>query len=174
MGISGATTDAYGQFFWLGSEASIQGISPTYYYAFNDSIPIDSRIHDVVNWLRLPPDKRPHLITFYLSQVDHAGHTYGPDAPETGAAVRWVDSTIAKLTDAVKETGLPVNFILVSDHGMTKIDIEHGLSIPADIDTSKFIIPRGAELVELYAKNKSDIADTYNKLKKKKKDSPPI
>ena len=156
-------------FFWVGSEANIKGILPTYYYTFNDSIPIDDRIRDVVNWLLLLPDKRPHLITFYLSQADHAGHTYGPDAPETAAAVRWVDSTIQKLTDAVKQTGLAVNFIFVSDHGMAKIDVEHTLSIPADIDTSQFIIPRGAELVELYAKHKDDIGDTYSKLKKEEK-----
>jgi hypothetical protein len=52
---------------------------------------------------------------------------------------------------------------------MTKIDVEHALSLPADIDTSKFIIPRGAELLELYAKNKDDITDAYNKLKKEEK-----
>jgi predicted AlkP superfamily pyrophosphatase or phosphodiesterase len=127
---------------------------------------MDHRIDVVVNWLQLPPEKRPHLITFYISQPDHAGHTYGPDAPETAQAVRRIDSTIQKLTDAVKQTRLPVNFIFVSDHGMTKIDVDHTLSIPEDVDTSKFIIPRGAELVELYAKNKDDIADTYNKLKK--------
>jgi predicted AlkP superfamily pyrophosphatase or phosphodiesterase len=153
-------------FFWVASEAAIKGILPTYYYNYNDSIPMDHRIDVVVSWLQLPPEKRPHLITFYISQTDHAGHTYGPDAPETVQAVRWIDSTIQKLTDAVKQTRLPVNFIFVSDHGMTKIDVDHTLSIPEDVDTSKFIIPRGAELVELYAKNKDDIADTYDKLKK--------
>jgi predicted AlkP superfamily pyrophosphatase or phosphodiesterase len=156
-------------FFWVASEADIKGILPTYYYAFNDSIPIDHRLQVVLNWLQLPAEKRPHLITFYLSQVDHQGHSYGPDAVETAEAVRWVDSTIQKLTDAVKQTGLPVNFIFVSDHGMTKVDTEHPLSMPDAVDTSKFIIPRGAELVELYAKNKNDIPGTYNKLKNQEK-----
>jgi predicted AlkP superfamily pyrophosphatase or phosphodiesterase len=156
-------------FFWVASEAAIKGILPTYYYNFNDTTPVENRIHDVVNWLQLPPDKRPHLITFYLSQADHAGHSFGPDAPQTAEAVHRIDSIIQELTDAVKETGLPVNFIFVSDHGMTKIDVDHSLSLPADIDTSKFITPRGAELLELYAKNKNDIADTYNKLKKEEK-----
>jgi len=139
---------------------------PTYYYRFNDSMSIDARIRDVVNWLNLPVEKRPHLITFYLSQVDRAGHRYGPDAPETADAVRWVDSTIEKLTDAVARTGLSVNFIFVSDHGMTEVDTDHTLSLPSHIDTSKFIIPRGAELLELYAKDKNDISDTYERMKK--------
>ena len=47
---------------------------------------------------------------------------------------------------------------------MTKIDVDHPLIMPV-FDTAKFIIPRGAELVELYAKNQIDISDTYKKLK---------
>ena len=156
-------------FYWVGSEADIKGIYPTYYYSYNEDITIDTRIQTVVNWLSLPPDQRPHLVTFYLPEVDHAGHEYGPDAPETRVAVRWVDSTIKKLYEAVKTTGLPVNFIVVADHGMTKIDRKKTLSMPAAVDTSKFYIPRGFELVELYAKNKEDIQLTYDKLKKQEK-----
>jgi predicted AlkP superfamily pyrophosphatase or phosphodiesterase len=152
-------------FFWVGSEADIQKTLPTYYYEFNDTIPMDHRIQEVVNWLQLPPEKRPHLITFYISNADHEGHAYGPDAPQTGQAVQFIDSSIQKLTEAVKKTGLYVNYIFVADHGMTKIDVDHPLALPTTVDTSKFIIPRGAELVELYAKNKNDITDTYNKLK---------
>ena len=153
-------------FYWVGSEADIKGILPTYHYSYNEVIPIERRIQIVLDWLQLPPDRRPHLITFYFPEVDHSGHSYGPDSPKTGEAVRWVDSSIKKLTDAVKTTGLPVNFIFVSDHGMTNIDVENTLPMPSAVDTSKFIIPRGSELVVLYAKNKKDILPTYQKLKK--------
>ncbi len=152
-------------FYWVGSEANIKGLFPTYYYTYNEAIPIDRRIQIVMDWLQLPPDRRPHLITFYFPEVDHQGHSYGPDAPQTIQAVRWLDSSIQKLTDAVKTTGLPVNYIFVSDHGMTKIDIDHSLPMPAAVDTTQFISPRGAELVELYAKNKEDIEPVYKKLK---------
>jgi hypothetical protein len=120
----------------------------------------------VINWLQLPEERRPHFITFYLPQTDHAGHGYGPDAPETTTAVQWVDSVIRKLTDAVKTTGLPVNFIFVGDHGMTTIDVKNTLAMPEAVDSSRFFIPRGFELVELYAKKKRDIKSTYRKLKK--------
>jgi predicted AlkP superfamily pyrophosphatase or phosphodiesterase len=153
-------------FYWVGSEAGIRGVRPTYYYRYNEAIPIDRRIQVVINWLQLPEEQRPHLITFYLPQTDHAGHDYGPDAPETAAAVRWVDSVIQKLTEAVKATGLPVNFIFVGDHGMTKIDNQNTLAMPAAVDSSKFFIPKGFELIELYAKKKRDIKSTYRKLKK--------
>jgi predicted AlkP superfamily pyrophosphatase or phosphodiesterase len=156
-------------FFWVGSEANIKGTLPTYYYSFNDSIPIDRRIQAVIDWLQLPPERRPHFISFYLSRTDHDGHDYGPEAPQTGEAVRWIDSCIQKLTDAVKTTGLPVNFIFLADHGMTQTDREHLLPMPAAVDTSLFIIPRGDEVVALYAKNKKDILPVYKKLKKQEK-----
>src|SRR6185369_4163213 len=92
-------------YYWVGSEADIQKTLPTYYYKFNDTVSMDHRIKEVVNWLQLPPDKRPHFITFYISNADHEGHSFGPDAPQTAAAVRFIDSSIQKLTEAVKKTG---------------------------------------------------------------------
>jgi predicted AlkP superfamily pyrophosphatase or phosphodiesterase len=157
-------------FFWVGSEAAIRGVRPTYYYRFYDKYPMDRRIQAVVDWLSLPPSARPHFITFYISDVDHAGHDFGPDAPETKMAVQRVDSIIYRLVTAVGKTGLPVNFIVVGDHGMTRVDNHHGMSLPAVIDSSKFFIPRGFELVELYARNKDDVSPVYQQLLMNAKD----
>ena len=157
-------------FYWVASEAAIQNITPTYYYTYNEKISIHNRINEVVNWLNLPPEKRPHFITFYFPQVDHAGHMYGPDAPETGREVHFVDSAVNELTKAVKATGFDVNFIFVSDHGMTTVDKDHPIGIPAAIDTSKFIVSGDGILVELYAKDRADVKTTYNRLKQEAKD----
>jgi predicted AlkP superfamily pyrophosphatase or phosphodiesterase len=156
-------------FYWVASEAAIKGIKPTYHYIYNEKIDINNRIAAVVNWLKLPEEQRPHFITFYFPQVDHAAHHYGPESPEAGHEVRYVDSAINELNKAVKTTGLDVNFVFVSDHGMTKVDNENPIGIPAAIDTSKFVISGDGILVELYAKNKSDVAGTYNELKKEAK-----
>ncbi|MBK0378620.1 alkaline phosphatase family protein [Mucilaginibacter segetis] len=156
-------------FYWVASEAAIKNTRPSYYYIYNDKIDIHNRIAAVVNWLKLPPEKRPHLITFYFPQVDHAGHLYGPDAPETAHEVHYVDSAVNELYKAVKTTGLDVNFVFVADHGMTKVDKDHPIGIPAAIDTSKFIISGDGILVELYAKNKKYIQSTYRELKKEAK-----
>ena len=152
-------------FYWVGSEAPIQGTFPSYYYKYNEKIEIDKRIQVVVDWLSLPAEKRPHLITFYFPEVDHDGHVYGPGAAETRDAVRTLDSSIFKLTEAVKTTGLSVNFIFVADHGMTNVDTLNTLTLPANIDTSKFIIASEGNVVSMTAKNKADIITTYNKLK---------
>lgn len=155
--------------FWVGSEAAIKGVRPTYYYNYNEDIPMARRIQIVKDWLSLPEEKRPHLITFYLSEPDHAGHRYGPETAETAQAVRMVDSVINKLSEAVATTGLPVNFVFVSDHGMTAVDREHPLATPAAIDPEKFIIPSSGTMIDLHAKNKADIMPVYEQLKKDEK-----
>ncbi|MCO5936312.1 ectonucleotide pyrophosphatase/phosphodiesterase [Mucilaginibacter sp. RB4R14] len=158
-------------FYWVASEAAIQGVRPTYYYIYNEKIDMHNRIAAVVNWLKLPPSQRPHLITFYLPQVDHAAHLNGPESPEAEKEVHFVDSAVNELQKVVKTTRLKnVNFVFVSDHGMTKVDNKNPIGIPAAIDTSKFVISGDGILVELYAKNKGDIQATYNELKKEAKD----
>ncbi|MEO6314066.1 MAG: ectonucleotide pyrophosphatase/phosphodiesterase [Chitinophagaceae bacterium] len=153
-------------FYWVASESNIQGTRPTYYYDYNEKVGMDARINTVKNWLSLPADKRPHFITFYYPEVDHAAHTYGPDSQEAGAAVQLVDQSIGKLVAAVDALQLPVNFIFLSDHGMTTIDTAVTLPLPTAVDTSKFNVPWGDALVHLYAKDKQDIKPAYQAIKK--------
>lgn len=152
-------------FFWVGSEAPVKKIFPTYYYRYHENTPVEKRIQTVVDWLNQPEEVRPHLITFYFSELDKAGHKWGPEAPETIKAVLKVDEELKSLVDAVKTTGLDVNFIVVSDHGMTLIDTENTLPMPAVIDKDKFIYTGGDAIIELYAKDKADISPLYHKLK---------
>jgi len=152
-------------FYCVGSEADVQGVRPTYYYRYGEAIDIPRRVQIVKEWLSLPAEKRPHLITFYLPQVDHAGHLFGPAALQTDSAVQLVDNAIGQLTEMAKGTGLDINFILVSDHGMTALDQDNPLQLPPSVDTSRFIIPHGSQLIMLYAKDAKDIRPTYKQLK---------
>jgi predicted AlkP superfamily pyrophosphatase or phosphodiesterase len=107
-------------FFWPGSEAEIDGGRPSYYLKFEDRFPDQKRIDQVVAWLRLPAEQRPHFITLYYSTVDHAGHQYGPDSPETAAAVQHVDELMGILWAELTRLHLPIDLIVVSDHGMER------------------------------------------------------
>jgi len=151
-------------FYWVGSDVEIHGVRPTYYYKYNEKIGIHDRIQTVVNWLSLPPSRRPHFITFYFPQADHEGHKYGPNSPQVGEAVHFIDSAVYELTKAVKATGLNVNYIFVADHGMTKPDLNQPIPEPAGIDTSKFVVSGDGLLVELYAKDPQYIKSTYQQL----------
>jgi predicted AlkP superfamily pyrophosphatase or phosphodiesterase len=157
-------------FFWVGSEAAITGVRPTYYYRFNDKIAMDTRLQVVKDWLTMPEDRRPHLILFYMSQVDHAEHMYGPDSKEAEEAVHLVDDVIGKMTRMVDSLKLPVNYIFVADHGMAQVDTLHGIGLPAAIDTTKFVLSPDETMLHFYAKDPKDIAATYQALKKEAKD----
>jgi alkaline phosphatase D len=124
-------------FFWPGSDADIQHTRPTYYYKYDGKIPNERRIAQVVEWLKLPTPERPHFITLYFSDVDHEGHLFGPDAPQTHDAVRAVDALLGKLFDEVRTLNVPLDIFVVSDHGMA--------AVTGDIDMSKLANLDGVE-----------------------------
>lgn len=157
-------------FYWVGAEAAIRGVRPTYYYKFNNLIPMDERIRDVRNWLSLPEEKRPHLITFYIPDVDHEEHLHGVESKQTENAVHFVDESVAQLVKTIDSLNLAVNYIFVSDHGITDIDTVNTLSLPKTIDTSRFVILNSLALVHLYARNPVDILPAYKELKSEAKD----
>jgi alkaline phosphatase D len=108
-------------FFWPGSEAEIQGARPSYYLKYDEKVPNDARVQQVLSWLRLPEAQRPHLITLYFSEVDHQGHEHGPDSPEVATAVGVLDKEIGALEAGLKTLPLPVDVIVVADHGMAAV-----------------------------------------------------
>ena len=153
-------------FYWVGSEAAIQNTRPTYYYVYNDKINIANRIKAVKDWLSLPEAERPHMITFYMPEVDHEAHTYGPNDPHVGEAVKFVDSSVNALQSELASLNLPINYIFVSDHGMTKVDVDNTIGMPKAIDTATMRAPWGDALIHVYAKDSTKIAATYEGLKK--------
>ena len=144
-------------FFWPGSEADIQGVRPTYYMKYDQKYPNDQRVDQVLAWLKLPAEQRPHFITLYMSDVDGAGHAHGPDSPEVAEAVARVDKEIGRLAAGVAELKLPVNMVVLADHGMTKVDGEW-TNLEQYFDKSLIVTP-----VEsfLYPKTEADAARIF-------------
>ncbi len=147
-------------FFWPGSEAAIGGVRPSYYLHYDEKVPNGARVAQVLAWLKLPEAQRPHFITLYFADVDHAGHGYGPDSAETRAAVLEVDATVGKLRAGIAALDLPVDLVVVSDHGMMK---EEGDWIDLDryADLSRF--QTAGDL--LYANSEADAGKAYQQLK---------
>jgi predicted AlkP superfamily pyrophosphatase or phosphodiesterase len=132
-------------YFWPGSEAPIGGVHPTYYKLFNPRIPDRIRVQQVLDWLSLPPERAPALITLYLGDVDEAGHRFGPSAPETDLAIARVDSAVGALMSGIEQRRLSgrVNLIVVSDHGMAEVPPDHFIFL------DDFVDPRSVDLVDL-------------------------
>ncbi|WP_127124638.1 ectonucleotide pyrophosphatase/phosphodiesterase [Pseudoflavitalea rhizosphaerae] len=153
-------------FYWVGSEAPVQGIRPSYWYHYGTDIAMPDRLTAVKDWLSLPEEKRPHLITFYFPEVDHEAHEHGPDAPETAAAVQLIDQAVGQMQAIIDSSKLPVNVIFVSDHGMSTVDTVNTLR-PPDADTSRFWVTISNMIIHLYSKNKDpqEIQSQYKQLK---------
>lgn len=151
--------------FWVACEAKIAGFLPSWHAGYNrsESTPESqqARIDDTVALLRLPAAERPHFIAIYFSEPDHTGHEFGPDAAETRAAVLKMDGIVGRLESALKSTGLPIDLVIVSDHGMIKsqgdwINLDQFADLAA-FDTVGSL---------LYAKTEDDRAKAYNQLKR--------
>ncbi len=126
-------------FFWVGSEAEIKGVRPTYWYQYDWTIPFEDRIDSVVHWLSLPEDKRPHLIMWYYSEPDHTGHVSGPESEELKVLVEELDTYLADFFTEMRKLPLfdKLNFIITSDHGMNATSNEKRIFIEQVIDTSQ-------------------------------------
>jgi len=151
-------------FFWVGSEADIQGTRPTYYLKYDAAFPNGKRVEQVLAWLRLPPQQRPHFITLYFSDTDSAGHQYGPDSPQVADAVHELDYQIGKLVAGIQQSNLPVDLIVAADHGMAKVE---GPTVYLDqygLDPLWFKRIVGTAF---YAKSEADAQSAYEALKGK-------
>jgi predicted AlkP superfamily pyrophosphatase or phosphodiesterase len=105
-------------FFWPGTETAIAGVRPTRWKPYDGRVANFERVDTVLSWLDLP--QRPNLVTLYFSDVDGAGHDYGPFTPELAAAVWRVDSSLVRLLAGLEVRGLldSVHLIVTSDHGL--------------------------------------------------------
>ncbi|HEX4030279.1 MAG TPA: ectonucleotide pyrophosphatase/phosphodiesterase [Terracidiphilus sp.] len=155
---------------WPGSEAEIAGWRPSWYAHFNGRTEASdeaeqARIDDTVALLHEPAAERPHLIAIYYSEPDHEGHEFGPDARQTRAAELKVDALVGRLKAALDGTGLPIDLVVVSDHGMAKPE---GGWITLDT----FADLKGFETdgLLLYAQSEADRVRVYNQLKKASSD----
>ncbi|TZG00147.1 alkaline phosphatase family protein (plasmid) [Chryseobacterium panacisoli] len=157
---------------WVGSASDAGGIRPSYYYPYHEKFTPSEKVEKVVNWLKLPEDKRPHFISLYFPEVDGSGHHYGPDTKETENAVHLIDQAIGDLVQKVNNLGLKnVNFIFVSDHGMIKVDGGKPLEIPAVLfDKNRFDFYNSQTLLRVYVKNPDEVKAVYKELKANKTD----
>ena len=108
-------------FFWVGSEADIQGVRPTHWRIYDEDIPNEQRVDQAIAWAAEPPETRPRLITLYFSDVDSWSHYRGVGSPEFHEALGRVDRALGRLLDGLEALphGDNIYLLLVSDHGQT-------------------------------------------------------
>lgn len=140
-------------FYFVGSEADVQGIRPSYWKRFDPIIPNEVRVDTVLTWLGLAEEERPHFVSLYFAEADYAGHRFGPgESPELAGAVEHVDQALGRLLDGLDE--LPhseqVFVVLVSDHGMSGVRPEGHYALDEVADLSGVRLTSGGTVGILF------------------------
>lgn len=109
--------------FWPGSDATPDSLKPDYHFYYDNQFKHEDRVDQVVSWLNMPSDQRPHLITLYFESPDLEGHHFGPFSEETESAVKRMDGLIGILRNRIEKAGMEnqVDIIITSDHGMAQL-----------------------------------------------------
>lgn len=132
-------------YYWVGSEAQIEGIQPTYWKKYKQKVSFAARIDTLIHWLSLPSAERPHFIACYFHEPDWTSHEYGPVSPQTKVVVERLDSLVGVLLTKVK--ALPnaskINIIIVSDHGMAPITKEKSINLSNYLSKDSFDVVSG-------------------------------
>jgi predicted AlkP superfamily pyrophosphatase or phosphodiesterase len=154
--------------FWVASDAQWRGFMLPLSFKYDGTVPNEKRVQQVLDWLKLPATERPHFITLYFSDVDHEAHDYGPDSEETRHTVQQIDGIIGKLRAGLDASKLPVNLIVVSDHGMQEIT-EPVVDLTPYVDLAKVRVQLDGPNAWIYANAPTDVEPAYRALKGKSK-----
>lgn len=108
-------------FYWPGSDVAVQGKYPDVWHAYNEKphMTFSQRVDSVMAYLTKAYG--PDLIMAYFEEPDAHGHSDGPQSLKVRHAVEQMDSLLSSLWGRIAKAGLKdsVNFVIVSDHGMT-------------------------------------------------------
>ena len=120
--------------FWVGSEAEIAGVRPTFSRNYDNKISFEQRLDELIGWMKLPAGERPAVVTFYLEETNGAGHRYGPESPEVAAAIKLCDERIGTMLARLRDEKIEPNLVVVSDHGMASTSVERVVILEDHVD----------------------------------------
>ena len=146
----GLTTATY---FWPGSEAEHDGIRPTYWRPYDQNVPYEDRIDQVLDWLDLDDLERPGFVALYFDLIDSVAHSHDPDSsPQVADAIRTVDGLVGRLLDGLAARGQRdrVNLIAVSDHGMAATSRERVIFLDDYLDLDQIHVADWSPVLSIW------------------------
>ena len=155
-------------YFWVGSEAPIQGIQPTYWKKYSNKTTFEQKIDTVIHWFSLPESERPRLVTFYHYQPDWTSHDYGPLAKETRMVAEQLDSLIGVFMAKIEKLPIAkkINVIVLSDHGMAEISNDKYINLSNHLNKEWFSSITGGNPVYTLQPKPEFYAQALEELKK--------
>jgi|TARA_B110000211_G_scaffold213314_1_gene253706 predicted AlkP superfamily pyrophosphatase or phosphodiesterase len=157
-------------YFWPESETAVDNKKASYFYPYKHSTPNKERLDQILAWLRLPEADRPNFIAGYFATVDDKGHGFGENSPELISAIRDLDQLLAGFMQQInQEFSGQVNVVIVSDHGMTKINPSPVIDWQENIVEGVNVV-NGSTQLYLYSDNETKLAQTVRLFKSEQYD----
>ena len=154
-------------YFWVGSEASIQGVQPTYWKKYDQKVSFTARVDTVVSWYNKPTENRPRLVLLYFHEPDWTGHAYGPNSKETINQIEIMDDVLGDIINKTSNLSIfnKLNIIIVSDHGMTELHHDKIIDLSLYTNMKDLNVTGAGPTVFISSKSKKLLKSTYNDLK---------
>lgn len=149
---------------WVASDVHVNGQDPTCYAPYSSKVNTAQRFDVVIDWLKLPAEKRPHYINTYVATIDTAGHAYGPDSQQVKDAVLEADRELGRLWDFIRSSDLPINIVITSDHGMQANYQDKIIFLGDKADLSGFKWGDKGATVMLYNEDPARVQKAYTEL----------
>jgi alkaline phosphatase D len=141
-----------GAFHWVGSDAGINGRHPTAYRPYDSRVTPEEKLQTVVDWIK----SGFGLVLVYFSDVDSAGHTFGPDSQQVREAVARVDEYVKNLVTFSLMANPDINILIVSDHGQT--GVRKVIDVSNDADFTGCRSANEGPLTRIYCKDPARVA----------------
>ena len=149
-------------YFWPGSEAPIGGRRPSEWFPYDGEVPNSKRVKQVLAWLDRPAASRPDFMTLYFSAVDSAGHRAGPDSKALENALVEIDKAIGQLLHGLAERELldRLNILVVSDHGMARVDGDRHIRLDRYLDLERVRVSAWGAAAHIWTRPEGPDAET--------------
>jgi predicted AlkP superfamily pyrophosphatase or phosphodiesterase len=155
-------------YFFVGSEADVQGIRPSYYYDYDGKVNNLTRVSKVFEWLQMPDSIRPRMITMYFSDMDDVGHSYGAmNEIQLSTRLAQLDRELGALFEGVKSLDQEVNIIVVSDHGMADVPLENYIALDGITEQVSARVVNSGALAHIYLEDPKDKRKVIEQINKK-------
>ncbi|KAI7870439.1 alkaline-phosphatase-like protein [Spinellus fusiger] len=112
---------------WPGSSVPHSYKAADYVVEYQRNVSATDKMDTVLGWLDLPFDKRPHMISVYIPQVDQKGHGGGPHGSQLNGVLSAMDKAVEHLLVGLQQRHLDqhIHTVIVSDHGMAATHASH-------------------------------------------------
>lgn len=123
--------------FWVGSD--VETMLADAFWHYDKSVPYSKRVDRVIELLSgnatdLGLGRAAQFVTLYFQLVDTMGHVHGPNSAEVNHEIVEADKAIGELMEKLNQSiPVPVNLIVVSDHGMAEVSTERVVDLKNDI-----------------------------------------